>query len=153
MVFLVLHWLLSKKGTKANKFEQGWCDYPASLPFPHSVSNCSNLLFSGQNLSVHKGSPQGPFPNKTANIQIPPAQLPRGSLVSPDTPQGRQCMPTYTLHLRYKNPSLQCTAAQPVFILWANKDTHNHNHQFVPKTMLGLIRKLKDDENCIFLCS
>lgn len=52
MVFLILHWLLSKKGKKANKFEHGHCDYPFSLSFPHSVSNCSNLLFSRQNLSV-----------------------------------------------------------------------------------------------------
>lgn len=65
MVFLVLHWLLSKKGTKANKFEHEQCDYPSSLSFPHSVSNYSNLLFSGQNLSVLINvHPRDHFPTK-----------------------------------------------------------------------------------------
>lgn len=90
---MVLHELLSKKGTKANKSEHRACDYPFSLSFPHCLQLLQLAVFQTKFKHAPKCSLQGPLPNKTANVQTPPAQVLRGCLVSPDTPQGSNACP------------------------------------------------------------
>lgn len=108
---MVLHELLSKKGTKANKSKHGACDCPTSNgAFPHCFQLLQLAVFQTKFQHAPKCSLQGPLPNKTANVQTPPAQVLKGCLVSPDTPQGQQCTPTCILHLLYKTSVEHSTA-------------------------------------------
>lgn len=125
MVFLVLHCLPRKKGTKANKFERGACDYPFSLSFPHCFKLLQLAVFQTKFKRAQKCSLQGLLPKETANVQMPPAQLLRSSLVSPDTLQGRQCMPTCTLQLMCKNPPPEYTQSQSSICPQDNAGTHH----------------------------